>query len=131
MWMIWTNYGERYCVENKRAIGKKKEELAEQYLKSQGYEILEKNFYSHAGEIDIIARDGAYLVFVEVKYRKSLSQGYASEAVNARKQQRIYRAASYYLYKNGYSADATPCRFDVVSIQGEQITVIKNAFGGF
>lgn len=131
MWMIWTNYGERYCVENKRTIGKKKEELAEQYLKSQGYEILEKNFYSHAGEIDIIAKDGTYLVFVEVKYRKSLSQGYASEAVNVRKQQRIYRVAAYYLHKNGYPADATPCRFDVVSIQGEQITLIKNAFGGF
>ena len=118
-------------MENKRAIGKKKEELAERYLRSQGYEILEKNFYSHAGEIDIIARDGEYLVFIEVKYRRSLAQGYAAEAVNTRKQQRIYRAATYYLYKKGYPVDATPCRFDVVSIQGEQIAVIKNAFGGF
>lgn len=116
-------------MENSRAIGRKKEELAEQYLKEQGYEILEKNFYSHAGEIDIIAKDGVYLTFVEVKYRKNRQSGHPAEAVNARKQSRIYRAAVYYLYKNGYPADM-PCRFDVVSIQGQEITLIKNAFGG-
>lgn len=117
-------------MENKRTVGREKEELAERYLKGLGYEILEKNFYSYAGEIDIIARDKEYLVFVEVKYRRSLSQGYAAEAVNVRKQQKIYHAARYYLYKNGFS-DRTPCRFDVVAIQGDAITLLKNAFGGF
>lgn len=116
-------------MENNRAIGKKKEELAEQYLKELGYEILEKNFFSHAGEIDIIAKDGEYLTFVEVKYRKTLKNGHPAEAVNAKKQSRIYRAATYYLYKNGFPADI-PCRFDVVSIQGDEITLTKNAFGG-
>lgn len=118
-------------MENKRVVGKKKEELAEKYLRQLGYEILEKNFYSYAGEVDIIAKDGVYLVFVEVKYRKTLRQGYAAEAVTKEKQRRIYRASAYYLYKKGLPADTTPCRFDVVSIQGEQIRLIKNAFGGF
>ena len=111
-------------MENRRAIGKEKEELAEKYLKEQGYLILEKNFYSHFG-----AKDGRYLVFLEVKYRRSALEGYPAEAVDKRKQQRICRTAQYYLYVRGFSADM-PCRFDVVAIQGNEITLIKNAFGG-
>lgn len=116
-------------MENKRAIGREKEQLAQEYLKAQGYQIVEKNFYTRFGEIDIIARDGAYLVFLEVKYRRSAAGGYPAEAVDRRKQQRIYRAAQYYLYKRGLPADI-PCRFDVAAIQGDEITLIKNAFGG-
>lgn len=116
-------------MENRRTLGKQKEMLAAQFLKEQGYEILEENFYSHFGEIDLIARDDRYLVFVEVKYRKSAAGGYPSEAVNTGKQKRIYRTAEYYLYKKGIAAD-TPCRFDVVSIRENEITLIKNAFGG-
>lgn len=116
-------------MESRRAVGKQKEALAEKFLQEQGYQVLEKNFYSHFGEIDIIARDGGCLVFVEVKYRRTASGGYPSEAVNTGKQKRIYRTAEYYLYKKGITAD-TPCRFDVVSIQGNEITLIKNAFGG-
>lgn len=103
--------------------------MAEAYLRSQGYEILEKNFYSHFGEIDIIAREGRYLVFLEVKYRRNNGSGLALEAVSQRKRQRIFRTARYYLYKNGLTEE-TPCRFDVVAIQGGDIAVIKNAFGG-
>lgn len=115
--------------KNKRALGSMKEALAEAYLREQGYEILEKNFYSRKGEIDIIAREGGYLVFLEVKYRKSAASGYPAEAVTSRKQQKIYETARYYLYKRGLSAE-TACRFDVVAIQGEQILLIQNAFGG-
>lgn len=116
-------------MEDKRAVGKEKETLAEAYLKEQGYVILEKNFYSRFGEIDLVARDGAYLAFVEVKYRKTIKSGYALEAVTQKKIKKIYYTAQYYLYQNQIPSD-TPCRFDVVAIQGQKIQLIKNAFGG-
>ena len=67
------------------------------YLKKKGYRILEANFRCRFGEIDLIARDGAYLVFIEVKYRSSLKDGDSLEAVNRRKQRKIIRVAEYYL----------------------------------
>ena len=63
-------------MENKRKIGQDNENAAAEYLKQQGYEILAQNFYTRMGEIDLIARDDEYLVFVEVKYRRSASAGY-------------------------------------------------------
>ena len=65
-------------------------------LKKKGYRILEANFRCRFGEIDLIARDGAYLVFIEVKYRSSLKDGDSLEAVNRRKQRKIIRVAEYY-----------------------------------
>lgn len=93
----------------------------------QGYKIVARNFSGRRGEIDIIARDGEYLVFVEVKYRRDERQGSPAEAVDYRKQQHIRRAAEYYLYKNRVS-EAMPCRFDVVAILGDRITLIRDAF---
>lgn len=116
-------------MEDKRAVGKEKERLAEAYLKKQGYQILERNFSSRYGEIDIIAKDGVYLVFLEVKYRKTRSGGYPAEAVDSKKRQRICRTAQYYLYKKQLP-ESTPCRFDVAAILGNEITLIKNGFGG-
>ncbi|MBS7008387.1 YraN family protein [Anaerostipes sp.] len=113
-------------MRNQRKTGMEKEETACRFLVSQGYEILERNFYSRRGEIDIVARDGEYLVFIEVKYRKNAEYGYPSEAVNAKKQQRIRRTAEYYLYSR--SLFPVPARFDVVEILGKKIRVIKNAF---
>ena len=75
--------------QSRRTVGSHYETVAEQCLKKQGYKILERNFYCRQGEIDLIARDGEVLVFVEVKYRKSLNQGDPMEAVNDRKQRRI------------------------------------------
>lgn len=112
---------------NKRKIGSIKEHLAAEYLKTKGYEIIEMNFYSQSGEIDIIAKDADYLVFVEVKYRKDRKLGTAVEAVNYYKQRSIIRTARYYLYKNGYREDVK-CRFDVVAIQGTEVSLISNAF---
>ena len=66
------------------------------YLKKKGYQILEANFRCRFGEIDLIARDGGYLVFIEVKYRSSPT-GDSLEAVNRRKQRKIIRVAEYYL----------------------------------
>lgn len=116
-------------MEDKRAVGREKEALAESYLKEQGYKILQKNSYSYFGEIDLVAKDGIYLAFVEVKYRKTQKRGYALEAITQKKRQRIYNTAKYYLYQNQIPLD-TPCRFDVVAIQGQEIQLIKNAFGG-
>lgn len=115
-------------IRSKRQIGSIYEAKAADYLAGQGMRIIEQNFCSRYGEIDIIAKDDAYLVFVEVKYRKDCSLGNPLEAVTARKQKRICRTALYYCTKNGYG-DRTPCRFDVVAAEGEdKILHIKNAF---
>ena len=75
----------------------------------------------------MIAREKEYLVFVEVKYRGSLRHGYPEEAVDGRKQMRIRHAAQYYLYQKKLG-DELPCRFDVVSMIGEEIRLIRDAF---
>ena len=93
----------------------------------QGYRIIERNFYCKAGEVDIIAYDAEYLCFIEVKYRKDLSDGYPEEAVDVRKARRITKSAMFYMNMCRIPA-STPCRFDVVSILGDEIRVIKNAF---
>ena len=112
---------------NKRTVGNDKEQLAAEFLKQQGYVICEKNFRCRSGEIDIVARDGRYLVFAEVKYRADGRKGEPEEAVTVHKQQTIRKVAQYYLLRYGVSED-TPCRFDVVGIRGEEIRVTKDAF---
>ncbi len=114
-------------MDNKRETGSYYEEKAAAFLQKKGYEILEKNYRNRSGEIDLIARDGGYLVFVEVKYRSDLRNGWPEEAVDARKQMKIRQTARYYLYSHGYTEE-TPCRFDVAAILGEEIRLIKNAF---
>lgn len=113
---------------NKRSLGSEKEQIAEEYLKRKGYRILEKNFRCRQGEIDLIGRDGIYLVFVEVKYRADGRAGAPEEAVNRTKQRTILRVARYYLYLHRLP-EHTPCRFDVVGIIGDEIRLIKDAFG--
>lgn len=112
---------------NKRAEGTAYEKRAAQYLTQRGYQILVYNYRCKQGEIDLIARDGEYLVFVEVKYRKDARSGYGSEAVGWQKQKRIINSARWYLAQRGIGDDQ-PCRFDVVSFLGEGITLIKDAF---
>lgn len=111
---------------NKRKIGADHEKMVGEYLKRQGYEIIEYNFYSRAGEIDLIAKEGPYLVFVEVKYRKSDRSGHPFEAISKMKQRTISKCALYYLQKKGMTE--VPVRFDVVGVLGEQIELVKNAF---
>ena len=86
---------------NNRAIGTDYEKRACEFLETQGFSVLERNFRCRQGEIDIIARDGTYLVFVEVKYRKTAGSGSPLSAVDFRKQKKISRVALYYLTKNG------------------------------
>ena len=110
-----------------KKIGLYYEERAAEFLREQGYEILKRNFRCPAGEVDLIARDGEYLCFIEVKYRGEEEAGTPEEAVDGKKQRRISGAALHYLMRQGL-ADTTPCRFDVVGIRPGQIRVIKNAF---
>lgn len=120
-----SNHDER---RNKRSLGSEKERIAAEYLKEQGYCILEMNFRCRQGEIDLIARDGRYLVFIEVKYRTDGRAGAPEEAVSRAKQRTILQVAKYYLYRHRLP-ESTPCRFDVVGITGEKIRLIRDAFG--
>ena len=111
-------------------LGKTGEDLACRELERRGYAIIARRHRCRGGELDIIARDGPTLVFVEVKARDSREFGDAAEAVTWRKRQRIVRLASEYVMRHHLS-DA-PCRFDVVSIQFDDqrpiIEVYENAF---
>jgi putative endonuclease len=108
--------------------GKAAEDQAAFFLKHQGYKIVERNFSTRGGEIDIIAWEGKTLCFVEVKSRRSADFGTPAETVNRLKQRRIIRAAQLYLQKKfmtGYPA----CRFDVVSLSAPHPPLlIQNAF---
>jgi len=111
-------------------FGQQGESLAARYLKKHGYRILENNYRTPMGEIDIIARDGDTLVFVEVKARRSGRYGPPQAAVTHRKQRRISMAALHYLKTTGRAQ--ARARFDVVAISGSgkhpEIDIIKNAF---
>ena len=98
---------------------------AEQMLCDQGYEILARNFKTTGAEIDLIARDGDSIVFIEVKTR---TRGAATgrEAITPAKQKRICKGALYYLMRRGLMN--RQARFDVIEIQGERVTHIVNAF---
>lgn len=114
-------------MKNRRAQGTAYEEKAAGWLETAGLKILEKNYRCRRGEIDLIATDGKYLVFIEVKYRSSVGSGHPAEAVHAGKQRRIAEAALCYCYEHKIPENR-PCRFDVVSILGDEIMHIKNAF---
>lgn len=114
-------------MKNKRQIGTTYEKRAAQILREHGYLILERNFHSRYGEIDLICRKDRYLVFVEVKYRKTKSFGVPQEAVDTVKQRRICNTASFYLYSRHLPLD-TPCRFDVVAVSAQGFEIIENAF---
>lgn len=112
------------------AFGKTGEDLACRELERRGYAIVARRHRCRGGELDIIARDGPTLVFVEVKARDSHAFGGAAEAVTWQKQQRIVRLASEYAMRHHLSD--SPCRFDVVSVEFDDgrpvIEVYQNAF---
>ena len=111
---------------NTRAIGRRGEDTAIKYLKNQNYVILDRNFNCHFGEIDVVAWDGEYVVFVEVKARKDTEFGLPREAVDWRKQKTIVKCAEYWLYKN--KRVGVPVRFDVVEILDGEINHLVDAF---
>lgn len=112
--------------KNNREKGAVYEDKAALFLEKKGYQILEKNFYTRQGEIDIVAKDENCLVFAEVKYRKKDGLSSALFAVTKQKQKRLIAAAKIYLYVKKYRMDI-PCRFDVIAFDGEEITHIVNA----
>ncbi len=116
--------GEKNC----REIGTAYEKKAVLFLQNQGYQIIKQNFRCRQGEIDIIAKDREYLVFIEVKYRKNAYEGAALEAVTPQKQHKIMRTAKYYLYTTASEGFERPCRFDVIAFEGEKMIHIQNAF---
>ena len=119
---------------NKRDLrigtGRTGEDLAVCYLESHGYTIVERNYRMRIGEIDIIARDGECLVFVEVKTRRSSRFGSPFDAVDFRKQQQVSRVALAFMTQN--RCGEMPVRFDVIGVhlekQSPRIELIKNAF---
>ncbi|MCL2603976.1 MAG: YraN family protein [Defluviitaleaceae bacterium] len=115
---------------NKHTAGMLGQQAAEDYLVKKNYRILQRNYRVKSGEIDLIAQDGAYLVFVEVKSRSGLGYGHPREAVNAAKQARILRTAQHYIIR--YRLAERDLRFDVIEVlntRGEvQIEHIENAF---
>src|SRR5215472_18268878 len=120
-------------TDARQALGKRGEDLACRELERRGYAIVARRFRVRSGELDIVARDGATLVFVEVKARAGRLFGEAAEAVTPLKQLRMARLAGEYLVRHG-SPDC-PCRFDVVAIHFDDgdsgapnIQVIQNAF---
>lgn len=116
-------------MTNNREKGRENEERAVVFLKDLGFEILERNYRCSFGEIDIIAKENEYLVFTEVKYRKNLNKGTPHEAINTKKQRRIYQTAKRYIYQKGYPEEF-PCRFDSVVILNDTIELIRHSFGG-
>ena len=109
--------------------GKRSEIVAANYLKKKKYKILETNYKNDIGEIDIIAKDKDYIVFVEVKARMSEAFGHPFEAIDEEKQRKIHAVASIYLVK--HKKYGTKCRFDAISILGlenPEITHIVDAF---
>lgn len=113
--------------QNMRKLGAKVERIVSKYLAAQGFVILEMNYRCKQGEVDIIARDEKYYVFIEVKYRNTTKYGTPQEAVGVAKQKRISKVAQYYLYHQ-HLDETTPVRFDVVAVLKNDITYFKNAF---
>jgi len=114
----------------RQELGKAGENVALRALESMGYRCITRNYRCPLGEIDIVARDGDTLVFIEIKTRKGKSLGYAKEAVDSRKQRRISMVALAYMKAN-HCCDVKS-RFDVVAVHlangKEEVEIIKNAF---
>ena len=112
----------------KKFLGRAGEIKAAEFLKRKKYKIIKCNYKTYCGEIDIIAEDGEYTVFVEVKTRTNDDFGQPSEAVNQKKIEKYYKVAAEYLQRN--KKTDTPCRFDVIEIENGQINHIIDAFSG-
>ncbi len=113
-----------------REVGQDAERLAQGYLEQRGLELISRNYGCRRGEIDLIMRDGNFLVFIEVRYRKNTVYGSAAESVTRQKQRRLLTTAEYYLQNEKLYGDNS-CRFDVITITGQynpDIEWIKDAF---
>ena len=109
--------------------GKDAEAHACRHLQAQGLQLLQRNYHTRRGEIDLIMQDKDSLVFVEVRYRRQSGFGSAAESVDRHKQSKLIACANHYIQTFPEIA-RQPCRFDVVSIGGNMDTIewIRNAF---
>jgi putative endonuclease len=115
---------------SKQNCGFQAEQEARDFLEKQGLKFVDANYRCKAGEIDLIMRDGEFLVFVEVRYRKLSGFGDGVESVTKSKQRKLISAARYYLLEQNLF-DKIPCRFDVVAASPDstpQILSVKDAF---
>ncbi len=121
----------RTTLPTTRARGNAAESLAALHLRLRGYAIVERNFLCRGGEIDIVARQGGVLVFVEVRSRADASFLDPVASVNAAKLRHLVRAAQTYLLARGVPP-STPCRFDIVGVTGRgtgvKVALVRNAF---
>lgn len=126
----------RWPLKNRQTLTSKQsgsqwEKTAESFLQSHGLKLLQRNFSSRFGEIDLIMEDEKTIVFIEVKYRSDNQHGSGADAVTFQKQGRISRTAAWFLAKNPRRAEQF-CRFDVISInpfkKDQGINWIKDAF---
>ncbi len=115
-------------MPNLREIGKKGEKSAELFLKKRGYKIIERNFRTPFGELDLIVKDNDILVFVEVKTRNSEKFGLPEDAITYKKRLHIIRSAFFYLKR--YNLIDSVYRFDVVAVMPSEIRHYKDAFSG-
>ena len=111
--------------KTKREIGNIGETAVCKFLKQNGYEIVDRNFTIRGGEIDIIAKDGYALVFVEVKTRRNTKFGVPINSVDYKKREKLTKLANYYLVSKQINAFT---RFDVIEVIGLKINHIKGAF---
>jgi putative endonuclease len=113
----------------RKLLGQEGEDRAAQFLLRQGYRILERNYRTRSGEIDLIALHRGIVVFVEVKTRTNSAFGAPEQAVTPAKQRRMIKAALGYI--NHRKLHQVPCRFDVVAINAaaeKELELIENAF---
>lgn len=112
-------------------VGRKAEAQAEQHITATGAKVLCRNLLCRAGEIDLVCLDGEVLAFVEVRHRESRRFGGAAASVGALKQQRLARAAAYFLPKltrRYFRGHIPPCRFDVIALEGDELAWLKGVF---
>lgn len=112
-------------MSERAETGRRAEDLAAAFLAAKGFEIVERNFRAKAGEIDVVARDGDEMVFVEVRARSGRGYGGAAASVDAGKRRRVIRAARVWLAARGWEG---PCRFDVVAFDAGRLEHIPAAF---
>jgi len=117
--------------DTRKVLGARGEDLAVRYLKKKGYKVIERNYRCQWGEIDLVAREGDTLVFVEIKSRSSSGFGLPQDAVNRFKQNKLIEVARAYVAERRLTEDIT-MRFDVVAVQltpsGPDIELIQDAF---
>jgi putative endonuclease len=117
---------------NSQKKGQITEDFAKKYLTQQGLVFIDSNVHCRQGEIDLIMQDDQVFVFVEVKYRKNNRFGGAISAVSQSKQQKIKHCVAFLLHKANLNEYNTPCRFDVIALEGDinkpEVTWLKNAF---